>query len=299
MVAVIGVDVGGTTIKAARLDDEHVARACATRPTPSDPAAPAAVIADEVADVVEALREQAPTPVSAVGVVVPGIVDESAGIAHYAGNIGWRDAALRDMLADRISAPIALGHDVRTGGLAEVALGAGRGFTTAMFLPIGTGIAAGLITDGVPLTAGGYAGELGHLDVGSGRPCVCGNSGCLETVATGPAIAAAYEQRTGIHADSEQVVTAGSSGDHDAAAILDEVLDALTTALTAMTTVFGPEVIICGGGVFRAGSALLQPLTRRLDRALTFQRHPRLRLATLGPAAGYIGAGLLAREAER
>lgn len=295
---VIGVDVGGTTIKAALLDGRYAELERVERPTPADPAAPAAAVAAEVADVVAALREKSTTRVEGAGVVVPGVVDEQAGIARYAGNLGWRDAPLRDMLAERIAEPVAFGHDVRAGGLAEATLGAATGAGTSLFLPIGTGIAAALITGGVALASGGYAGEIGHLDVGSGKPCVCGSSGCLETVATGPAIAAEYQRRTGLLADGERIVAATANGDPDARAVLDGVLDALRTALTAMTTTFAPEMIVCGGGVFRAGAALLGPLAERLDTALTFQRRPALRAAALGPAAGCIGAGLLARRCE-
>ncbi|WP_031467476.1 ROK family protein [Sciscionella sediminilitoris] len=290
---VIGVDVGGTSIKAALFDEAYARTEQCGRPTPVDAGDPAGAVAEEAADVVAALREKADAPVTGIGIALPGVVDEAAGIARFSGNLGWRDAPLHALLEQRIGETVAFGHDVRAGGLAEAVLGAGKGFSTSLFLPIGTGIASALTIDGRTYSSGGYAGELGHLDVGTGKTCVCGATGCLETVATGPAIAAEYERRTGIRAGSEDIL---GGTDADCAAVRDELLDALTVALAAATTILGPEVIVCGGGVFGAGARLLEPLAARLDERLTFHRRPVLRLATLGASAGCVGAALLARR---
>jgi glucokinase len=122
-------------------------------------------------------------------VAVPGIVDEAAGLAVFSQNLGWRDAPLRDMIAERTGLPTAFGHDVRTGALAEARLGAGRGCGDSLFLTIGTGISAALLLDGRPYSAHGYAGEIGHVDVGRSEPCACGATGCLEAIASAAAIA--------------------------------------------------------------------------------------------------------------
>lgn len=293
MSTVIGVDVGGTSIKAALFDQDMRGIEQCTRPTPAHGREPAKAVADEVADVVAELAKKAEERPAAVGVMVPGVVDESTGIARYAGNVGWRDAPMAELLTERIEYPVAFGHDVRAGGLAEAELGAGKGFGTSLFLSIGTGISAALVINGELYSSGGYAGELGHLDVGSGRECVCGAVGCLETVATAPAISAAYRERTGRELGSEEVL---ASPDAAAREVTEELLEALVTALAAVTTLFAPEVLVCGGGVFGAGDRLLDPLAERLARRLTFQRVPALRLAELGSAAGSVGAGLLARR---
>lgn len=109
-------------------------------------------------------------PAAAAGVAVPGIVDEARGIAAYAANLGWRDVPLRRLLAERLGGvPVALGHDVRTGGLAEGRIGAGRGADRFLFVPLGTGIAGAIGIDGrVEAGAHGFAGEIGHIVVRPG-----------------------------------------------------------------------------------------------------------------------------------
>lgn len=294
---VAGVDVGGTTIKAvltrgsgAILCEPHIAT---PRPGPGI----ADRVADAVRECVEQLRARGPAPPSALGVAVPGIVDEAAGLAVFSQNLGWRDAPLRDMIAERTGLPTAFGHDVRTGALAEARLGAGRGCGDSLFLPIGTGISAALLLDGRPYSAHGYAGEIGHVDVGHSEPCACGATGCLEAVASAAAIARRYSARTGRGVfGAAEVLGAVRHGDAAAAAVWDEALDAIARALSVIASVLAPEAVIFGGGLALAGSQLIEPLRGRLEARLTFQRRPRLRTAALGDLAAGLGAALLADE---
>lgn len=289
---VVGLDVGGTLIKAAVLDDDLHTVARLTRRTPRTPQDPASAVLDEIAGIVKSLRGN---DCAAVGVVIPGIVDEHAGIARYSNNLGWQDVPFRDLLAAALDLPVAFGHDVRAGGLAEATVGAASGFGNAAFIPVGTGIAAALITDGRMQIADGYAGELGHIGAGGTQRCACGGIGCLETVAACPAIIAAY----GGDADCAQIVAAALDGEPRAATVLGAALDALGTATATLVSLFAPEVVVYGGGLFAGGDALLGGLEKRLADRLTFQRIPQLRVARLGTAAGCIGAGILARRAAR
>jgi glucokinase len=294
---VIALDVGGTTIKAALLDESCAPRAKITGPTPRAPHDPAHAVLAEVCTVIDRLTAKAGgDEVVAVGVVVPGVVDESAGVARYSKNLGWRDVPFRDLLAERTSMPVAFGHDVRAGGLAEATIGAAQGFSSSAFIPVGTGVAASLVIDGRPYAAGGYAGELGHIDVGTGLACPCGGVGCLETVAACPAIAAAYG--SGV-TGSDEVVSLAGQGDQRARQVLDGALDALATASATLVTLLAPEALVFGGGLFDAGSAVLDPLAKRLRSKLPFQRQPQVLAAALGHDAGCIGAGLMAFEAAR
>ena len=125
-------------------------------------------------------------PAAAAGVAVPGIVDDARGVAVFSANLGWRDVPLRRLLGERLGGtPVALGHDLRCGGLAEGRLGAGRGLDRYLFVALGTGIAAAIGIEGrIEAGAHGCAGEIGHLVVRpGGLPCPCGGRGCLETVA--------------------------------------------------------------------------------------------------------------------
>jgi glucokinase len=230
--------------------------------------------------------------------VVPGIVDEAARVARFSANLDWRDVPFGAMLEARAGIPVAFGHDVRAGGLAEFRVGAGRGCTDAAFIAVGTGIAASLLLDGAVYSGGGYAGEVGHIDVGHGQPCGCGAVGCLEAIASAAAIARRYTERTGLPAEgAQQVVDAAKNGDQSAEQVVGEALDGLAHGLGTLLTLLAPEVIVLGGGLFTAGDYVLEPVRKLLAARLTFQRMPELRVAELGDEAGRLGAGLLAFDA--
>src|SRR5215207_11407166 len=141
----IGLDVGGTVMKAALTAADGTVLHTDRRPTPRDdgPDAVVAALVGYAADLACAATDRQLTP-RALGVAVPGIIDEPGGVAVFSANIGWRDVPLRKLLAERTGLPTAVGHDVRTGGIAEARLGAGRGSSQFFFLPIGTGIAGAL-----------------------------------------------------------------------------------------------------------------------------------------------------------
>ncbi|GAA2759218.1 ROK family protein [Actinopolymorpha rutila] len=297
---VAALDVGGTSMKGALVDADRRVRARMSFPTPVADG-PDAVV-DQIGTALEALAARAPetgldAPVAA-GLVVPGIVDEARGVAVVAANIGWQDAPLVATLQDRLGIPVALGHDVRGGGLAEGVLGAGAGAQDVLFVALGTGIAASCIVDGRPLVAGGYAGEVGHVVVEpDGEPCGCGGRGCLERVASAAAVARRYTARTGTPVSgAADVALRVRDGDPDALAVWDEAVAALVTVLHTAVTLLGPEVVIIGGGLAEAEDLLLDPLRRGLEERLTFQRRPRLVRAALGDQAGCLGAALLAER---
>ncbi|MGH3517600.1 MAG: ROK family protein [Haloechinothrix sp.] len=297
-VCVIAVDVGGTRMKAAVVDDHAKVLVARQQPTHRAEGAEAVVhrITALVRELMAVATDQGAVPVG-VGVVVPGIVDEAAGVAVASANMGWRNVPVRALLENATAVPVAFGHDVRAGGLAEAVLGAGRGAGDFLFLPIGTGIAGAVVLSGRPYSGGGFAGEIGHVVVQpGGRPCPCGAAGCLETVASADAIARAYQERSGERSTAEQVMRRAAKNDHHAVAVWDEALDALATALVAYTSMLAPELIVVGGGLASSGARLLEPLQTLLAARLTFQRAPKLQLAELGDQSGCLGAALLAWE---
>ncbi|HEX5401136.1 MAG TPA: ROK family protein [Pseudonocardiaceae bacterium] len=294
----LAVDVGGTEIKATVLGaspaGDLTVLTRARRPTPrgADGTATARAIVAAVGALAGDFGEQ---PIAGVGVVVPGVVHDGIGI--YSANLGWRNFPFRAALTEVIDLPVAFGHDVGAGGLAEQRMGAARGCQDVVVMPIGTGIAAALIMDGALRTSGGYAGEIGHVDVGHGEPCGCGASGCLEAVASSAAIARRYSAKSGRPVPgAAEVVALVADGDPVAGRVWDEALDALARGCRVLATLIGPEVIVLGGGLAMAGELLVKPVTDRLAALLTFQRMPELRLAELGDEAGSLGAGLLAMD---
>ncbi|WP_328913193.1 MULTISPECIES: ROK family protein [unclassified Streptomyces] len=300
----VAVDLGGTEIKAAVVAPDGRVLHRVRRPTGRERGGAAVVdtVVETAAALVARCPEVAGAAAVAVGVVVPGMVDEAAGRAVWSANLGWRDLPLRDLLTERLGLPVAFGHDVRAGGLAEGVLGAARGRGDFLFVALGTGVAAAYVVDGRAVRgAHGGAGELGHLVVRRRGPrCGCGNRGCLETLASASALARRYtsasaatgEPRTPVTA--ERVCRLAQDGDPVAVRVWNDAVTALADGLAVCATLYDTSLVVIGGGLSRAGAALFDPLRSALAARLTFQPTPTLLPATLGPTAGTLGAALLA-----
>ncbi|MEU7425949.1 ROK family protein [Streptomyces sp. NPDC040750] len=298
---VIALDVGGTGMKAALVGDDGALLHRARRATGRErgPDAVIEAILDFAAELHAHGLEHYARPATAAGIAVPGIVDEERGTAVYAANLGWRDVPLRDLLAARLGMPVALGHDVRTGGLAEGRIGAGRGTDRFLFVPLGTGIAGAIGLDGrVEAGAHGFAGEIGHIVVRpGGTPCPCGQRGCLERYASASAVSEAWAAAGGNpEADAADCAKAVACGDPDAVRVWQEAVDALADGLVTALTLLDPRTLIIGGGLAEAGEVLFEPLRDAVRRRVTFQKLPAIVPAALGDTAGCLGAGLLAQD---
>ncbi|WP_375484086.1 ROK family protein [uncultured Jatrophihabitans sp.] len=290
----VAVDVGGTAIKGSvgsgppRASDEVV-----RRPIPADDP-PAAV--EAVLDVVVELCDRS-GEAAAVGLVVPGLVDDAAGVARYSENIGWRDVRFRDLVGERTGVPVGFGHDVRAGGLAERTVGAGHDVDDLLFLPIGAGISGAMVVEGRMLT-NPYGGELGHVDVAGAEDCVCGAHGCLEAVASASAIARRYTRATGTPVrGAVDVLAAADRGDNVAVQVWDDAVAAIARGIVIYAGLLAPEVVVIGGGLSRAGDRLIDPLRTQVHRLVRMQREPRIVASALGADAGRVGAALLAQRA--
>ncbi|WSP43633.1 ROK family protein [Streptomyces sp. NBC_01244] len=297
---VIALDVGGTGMKAALVAADGTLLHEARRATGRERGAEAVVetIQDFAAELLDLGRERFATTASAAGVAVPGIVDAENGIAVYAANLGWRDVPMRELLGRRLGGiPVALGHDVRTGGLAEGRIGAGRGADRFLFVPLGTGIAGAIgIAGRIEAGAHGYAGEIGHIVVRPGGPaCGCGQRGCLETLASASAVSRAWAAASGDpDADAADCAKAVESGDERALEVWLAAIGALADGLVTAITLLDPRTLIIGGGLAEAGETLFTPLRTAVEERVTFQRLPHIVPAALGDTAGCLGAGLLA-----
>lgn len=304
MTAVCCIDVGGTSLKVGILRAGAAHDAGARRPVLLDQrSVPTPTTRDTdggetvrlVVDLVAQAR--ASHDIDGAGVVVPGIVNETNGMALWSTNLGWRDVPFRQRLRDAIDLPVAFGHDVRAGALAEARLGAARGSADSVFLPIGTGIAAGSLIGGHALAGRGWAGEVGHADVGHGEPCACGLTGCLEAVASAAAIARRYSQRTGQQvASAAEVARRARGADEIAQAVWTDAINGLAFEIAQIARLVAPEVVVIGGGLAKAGDQLLAPLKDSVSMRLGPQPSPRIVAAELGDQAGCIGAGLLALD---
>lgn len=295
---VLAFDVGGTDIKSALFDDRGHALGLRRTPTPLGAGDRTEAVLDQVQALARELRAAHPDVVPrSAGLVVPGIVNSTTGVGVIASNLGWHNAPLRDLASARLGVPIAFDHDVRAASWAERKLGGARNYADAVVLVIGTGIAGALLVNGVPHTADGYAGEIGHSPIADGPVCVCGARGCLEAVASAGAIARRYHEATGtMPAGAKDVIARAAAGDTVAAEIWNTALDALTMALAQLTAVVAPQAVVIGGGLSHAGGALFDELRTRLRDRLSFHRIPELVPAELSGNAGLLGAALRARE---
>lgn len=298
--SVIAIDVGGTRIKGAVVAEDGTVVYRGQWPTQAEQDADALVeFLVRIAEKLLGYAADADDPAVAAGIVVPGIVNEGAGVAAFAANLAWRDTPLRALLGRRLNMPVAFGHDVRTGGLAEACLGAGRGSSHFTFMPVGTGIAAALVIDGVPLTSTrGLTGEVGHMVVRQrGERCRCGNRGCLETIASASAISRRYGMATGESGVSaREVQIRAEAGDAAAGWVWGEAVVGLADGLATITMLLDPERIVIGGGLAQAGDSLLVPLRSAVAERLVFRDVPPIVLAELGDQAGCLGAALLAQR---
>lgn len=288
---VLAIDVGGTRIKVARVARDGTVLEVRKEATPGPAAQP---------DRLEFLRslvrnETSARTYGAVGVVVPGRVEEEHGIVRQASNLGWYNIDLGTVLQADANCAVVIGHDVRAAGLAEARAGAGVALSSLAFVAIGTGLAAAIIIDN-RLWQGAHdqAGELGHLVVRpDGDPCACGRRGCVETLGTAAAVSRRYAAMTGEHLATEVVLDRAGDGDVRARTIWDEAVGAIADAIVALNATVDPERVVIGGGLSMAGSTLLEPLTvacRRRGAAAELD----IVASAFGDSAGWRGAAMLA-----
>ena len=301
---VIALDVGGTGMKAALVAQDGTLLHVERRPTGREHGTDAVVAA--ILDFAAHLRDEGlrryGTAARAAGVAVPGTIDEEHGIAVFSANLGWRDLPMRQLLSSRLSdhgeeLPVALGHDVRTGALAEARIGAGQGIDRFLFMALGTGIAGGIGIDGrIESGAHGNGGEIGHVVVRpGGLLCGCGARGCLETVASAGAVSRAWAAASGDpDADGADCARAVEAGDKRAIEVWTDTVAALADGIVLAQSLLDPRTVIIGGGLAEAGDTLFTPLREAVLERITFQVPPVLVPAMLKDTAGCLGAGLLA-----
>jgi glucokinase len=267
-----------------------------------------------VEDLGEELEEaKAARPdVLAAGLGIPATIDHDRGLAIHAVNLTITDVPIRDVMQKRIGLPVFVDNDANVAALAEHLYGAGRGAQNVIMLTIGTGIGGGLILGGEVFRGSTGAGaELGHIViVEDGLPCQgnCPNHGCVETYASGTAIAREGKAAAEREPDSalgralaegpivgKTVTQLAVKGDPLATEVVAEAGRHLGVALASLANIFDPDVFVIGGGVSAVGDLLLEPARQELrSRALPPMNKAPVKLAELGPEAGMIGAAAMA-----
>jgi len=312
-----GVDLGGTKIQTVVVDRRHAVLGEARRPTPTTggPAGVAAEIAGAMRDAAAAAGI-ATSELTHIGVGSPGSIDAAAGTVSSASNLpGWADATyeLGPVLADELGAPVALGNDVQVATDAEVRLGAGRAYASALGVFWGTGVGGGIVLDGRPWLGQGSAGEIGHVCVQmrDGLRCPCGRQGCMEAYAGRSAMERRARELHKAGAGTELFKIARKRGrerltsgiwaaalerkDPLARKLVGQAVAALGAGVASVVNVLDVEVVILGGGL---GIRLGEPYAKRISDAMAphlfnDDHPPPVLVAALGDLGGAIGASLL------
>ncbi len=314
---VVAVDIGGTKLLAAVVTPEGWLRHEQAAHTHAEQGVEAVVA--RIGDLIQGVLDRAGLSVASlagIGLACAGGIDTARGVVvtpspHLS---DWGNLPLRDRLVARFPVPVALVNDASAAALGEHRYGAGRGSSHLVLLTLGTGIGGGIIIDGrLYLGASGAAGEIGHMTVADGPKCGCGNTGCLEMLASGTAIAREADRRlregepsvltammgeNGGPLTAEMVAGAASSGDALAKAVLERAGYYLGVGLVNLVNIFNPEVVVLGGGMAALGHVLIDPARRLVaERAFGVSAAAvRIVKAELGNNAGVCGAAAYVRD---
>ena len=307
----IGVDLGGTHVAAAPVDERGRIRNIYTRELESHDVK---YVVGEVAKVVDkAAALLGKKTKFTIGVGSPGNIEERTGIVRWSPNFGWQDVPLRDKLEKKLGHPVRLLNDARCATIGEYLYGVGKGARDFVLITLGTGIGGGIVANGKLLLGHAMgAGEMGHhvIRADSGFTCTCGKIGCFEAQASGTALlrhalalAPSFPRSTLLtgtpQADwgSKMISRAAAAGDLHAVATWNAWLRDLACGVANIIAFLNPEIIALGGGVGRTDDTLLaQPLTKLVDeQTVTVPKHQTTIVrAKLGNEAGIVGAGSMA-----
>lgn len=311
----IGIDVGGTNVKIALVDDNGKIIYSNSVPTYAKMGYEYTVnnIKQAIKDLMKETNTT-PSDIEGIGFDFPGQVDCKTGVVKLAPNIpGWVNVPIAQMIEDEFHIPTRIDNDVRCAALGELKFGAGRGCENFICITVGTGIGSGIVINGkVVRGATNAAGELGHikLQMNGGPICGCGDTGCLEAFASGPAIVAMAQEYIkggkstkfremaaveGGEITPYMVAKAAEEGDPVAKRIFEIVGEYIGIGLTSVINLLNPERVIIGGGVAESGELLLGPIRKTIkERAMVVAGNSvEIVPAQLGNSAGVIGASML------
>ncbi len=310
----VGIDVGGTTIKAGLVNEEGmILRQSAIETKVGRDYR--LIIADMVAQIEDLLvvggcKREA---LKSIGIGIPGLADYKTGNVIYCTNLLWTDIPLGSTLQAHFNMPVFLENDATVAGLAESVRGSTKGFENSVFLTLGTGIGSGIIIGGRPYSGSHSAGsELGHMIVGENfYTCNCGNNGCLETFASATAIikyAVHRIEKDGIRSsildkaagkteniNAKAIFDAAKEGDSLGLETVNRMVKYLAIGIINIMNILDPDIIAIGGGVSKAGDYLTGLLKEQVQK-MQFTcnvKYGDIVLAELGNEAGIIGAAFL------
>jgi glucokinase len=318
---IVGVDLGGTNIVAGLVPIQG-GEVLGLRAMPTESVRGAKFVVDRIIQMVEeAIAEVAEAhdttrgAVAGVGIGSPGPLDRKTGTVINTPNLGWRNFPLRDLIANQVKLPCTLDNDANCATYGEWWLGAGRNVDTLVGLTLGTGIGGGIVLNGeIFHGCSDVAGEIGHMTIeANGRKCKCGNYGCLEQYASGPAIA--LRAMEGLEAGVPSMLTDMVEGDLDritaatvyeatvrgdgyATEVMKDTAKFLGAGVANIINILNPEMVVIAGGVTHAGDHLFEPLRAEVRRRAFKSAQERCRIvsAELPGTAGVVGAAAVFKK---
>ena len=305
MATTIGTDIGGSKVLAVRMEDREIVDKARF--------AVDAVPGDLSKAAVEAARAVWSDEVEAIGVGVAGLVAWPAGVFVWGPHVAGSDVPLRQDVQESFDVPVVVDNDANAAAWGELNLGSGRGYSDVLLVTLGTGIGGAVVVDGRIHRGRSFAGEIGHMTYEpGGLQCDCGRRGCWEAVASGPALVRLARKSIAQNPDGalahhfsgggvrgEDITGAADAGDETARSLVAQVGADLGRGLCNLIAILDPEVVIVGGGLGSVGESLLGPARRIAADAIYAGSHrmlPPILVAGLGPAAGAVGAALLAED---
>ena len=307
----VGIDVGGTGVKAGVVDESGRIIAKATIKTAVEKGADA--VMEDMAEVAGQAVEKAGLTmeeIEAIGIGIPGVLDPATGIVPFCTNLGWHQVPVIERMHELTGRPIYVDNDATVAALAESVAGVSAGVKNSVFLTLGTGVGGGIVIDGkVYSGTHGVASELGHhITHMGGEKCTCGNRGCWERYASATALIRMGKEAAAAHPESalakftdltaKDVVDSAKAGDETALAVFDQYTEELALGMANIINFLDPEIIAIGGGVSAAGEFLLEPIRQKLKKYVFYKDLPysEIKLATMGNDAGIVGAAMLGRK---
>lgn len=312
----IGIDLGGTNIKAGVVNEEYEIVASASVKT--NLPRPAEGIVDGICEAVDIALKSAGVElneINAVGIGTPGSANRETGEVLYSNNLGFRNTHLGEMLKARLGKKIYVENDANAAAFGEYLAGGGKGYENVVVITLGTGVGGGVIIDGKIYTGFNFCGaELGHTVIEyNGRACTCGRKGCFEAYSSATALIASTKKAMEEHKESKLWTIAGGSldgvdgktafdgmraEDETAVKVVKEYIEYLGCGLTNMVNIFQPQILLIGGGICKEGDNLTKPLREIIARdsyCIDEKLLPRLDICRLGNDAGIIGAAFLCK----
>ena len=288
MARAIGIDIGGTNVRAGVVASDGAIENWLTLPSDKSPR----LVLDQVLLLVQKLSAG---DAVAIGIGLPGRVDAKRGVALSGGYVNFAGVPVAATLAEAFGKPVAVENDGTMALIAEVGAGQARGARNVVMLTIGTGIGGAVMVEGEVLRGNATAGQLGHLTVDmDGLLCACGRRGCIETKSSGTALTRLMAEAGFPAGTKAEDLVLDSATDAKAAPVLSDWARPLRCAIDSLVAVAAPELVILGGGL---GAVACKALTEHPAPSSWFQCP--ITPALLGDKAGVIGAGLAAHRLER